>query len=232
MKEVSLSGSLRENVGKKDAKAIRNAERVPCVVYGGDTQTHFSVKQTDMHKLVYTPNVNIINIDVDGKKVKTIIQDIQHHPVTDKINHVDFIELKDDKKIKVNIPVNLEGRAIGVLNGGKLSQVFRTLKVYALPGKLPDAITVDISHLKIGMSVRVSDLKTDSLEVLNAPNAVVCGVKMSRGATEEEEEEEAAALAAAEAEAAGEGGEGAEGAEGAEGGSEGGSEGGDDKSGK
>ena len=209
MKEVSLSGSLRENVGKKDAKAIRNADRVPCVIYGGDTQTHLSVKQTDMHKLVYTPNVNIIKVDVDGKSVRTVIQDIQHHPVTDKINHVDFIELKDDKKVKVNIPVNLEGRAIGVLNGGKLSQVFRTLKVYALPGKLPDAITVDISSLKIGMSIRVSDLMTDSLEILNAPNAVVCGVKMSRGATEEEEEEEAA-LAAAEAAGEGEGAEGAE----------------------
>lgn len=190
MKEVSLSGSLRENVGKKDAKAIRNAERVPCVVYGGDTQTHFSVRHADMQKLVYTPNVNIINIDVDGKTVKTIIQDIQHHPVTDRINHVDFIELKDDKKVKVNIPVVLEGRAIGVLNGGKLSQVFRTLKVYALPGELPDAITVDISDLRIGMSVRVRDLMTDSLEILNAPSAVVCGVKMSRGALDEEEEEE------------------------------------------
>ncbi len=209
MKEVSLSGSLRENVGKKDAKAIRNAMRVPCVVYGGDTQTHFSVKHTDMEKLVYTPNVYIINVDIEGKKVKTVIQDIQHHPVTDKINHVDFIELKEDKKVKVNIPVKLEGRAIGVLNGGKLSQVFRTLKVYALPGELPDAITVDISKLRIGMSVRVRDLMTDSLEILNAPSAVVCSVKMSRGAVDldEEEEEEGAE------------GEGAEG-EGAEGGEE------------
>ena len=206
MKEVSLSGSPRENVGKKDAKAIRNASRVPCVVYGGDTQTHFSVKHTDIEKFVYTPNVYIINVDVDGKKSKTIIQAVQHHPVTDRINHVDFIELKDDKKVKVNIPVKLEGRAMGVLNGGKLSQVFRTLKVYALPGKLPDAITVDISPLKIGMSVRVSDLMTDTLEILNAPNAVVCSVKMARGATAEEEaEEEAAALAAAEAAEGGEG---------------------------
>jgi large subunit ribosomal protein L25 len=210
MKQVSLSGSLRENVGKKDAKAVRNANRVPCVVYGSGSQTHFSVKHTDIQKLVYTPNVNIIEIDVDGKKVKTIIQAIQHHPVTDNVHHVDFIELKDDKKVKVNIPVRLEGRAAGVLNGGKLSQVFRTLKVYALPGELPDAITVDVTPLKIGTSVRVSDLNTDKLEILNAQNAVVCSVKMARGASEEDEEEAAAAA---------EGGEGAEG-EGAEGGDE------------
>jgi large subunit ribosomal protein L25 len=204
MKQVSLSGSLRENVGKKDAKAVRNAGRVPCVVYGSGSQTHISVKHTDMEKLVYTPNVNIIEVDVDGKKVKTIIQAIQHHPVTDRVHHVDFLELEDNKKVKVNIPVRMEGRAIGVLNGGKLSQVFRTLKVYALPGELPDAITVDISPLRLGMSVRVSDLMTDKLEILNAPNAVVCSVKMARGAVEEEEEEEE---------------EGAEG-EGAEGGEE------------
>jgi large subunit ribosomal protein L25 len=190
MKQVSLSGSLRENVGKKDAKAVRNAERVPCVVYGGDDQTHFSVRHSDMEKLVYTPNVNIVEVDVDGKKVRTIIQEVQHHPVTDRIHHVDFIELKDDKKVKMNIPVVLEGRAIGVLNGGRLSQVFRTLKVYALPGELPDTITVDISKLRIGMSVRVRDLMTETLEILNAPSAVVCSVKMARGAVDEGEEEE------------------------------------------
>ncbi|OIQ37791.1 MAG: 50S ribosomal protein L25/general stress protein Ctc [Crocinitomix sp. MedPE-SWsnd] len=190
MKQVSLSGSIRENVGKKDAKAVRNADRVPCVVYGGGEQTHFSVKHSDMEKLVYTPNVNIVEVDVDGKKVRTIIQDVQHHPITDRIHHVDFIELKDDKKVKVNVPVVITGRAIGVLNGGRLSQVFRTLKVYALPGELPDAITVDISDLRIGMSVRVRDLMTDKLEILNAPSAVVASVKMARGAVDEDEEEE------------------------------------------
>jgi large subunit ribosomal protein L25 len=188
MKEVSLSGSLRANVGKKDAKAVRVAGNVPCVVYGSGQQSHFSVGHADMEKLVYTPHVNIINVEVDGKTYKTIIQDIQHHPVTDRIHHVDFIELKEDKKVKVNIPVIIEGRSAGVLNGGKLSQVFRSLKVYALPSQLPDAITVDITPLKIGMSVRVSDLMTENLEILNAANAVVCSVKMSRGALADEEE--------------------------------------------
>ncbi|NOQ74678.1 MAG: 50S ribosomal protein L25/general stress protein Ctc [Crocinitomix sp.] len=191
MKEVSLSGSVRTNVGKKDAKAVRVAGNVPCVVYGAGTQTHFSVKHVDMEKLIYTPNVHIINVDVDGKTVKTIIQDIQFHPVTDKVVHVDFIELQDDKKIKVNIPVNLFGRSPGVLNGGKLQQIFRRLKVYALPGDLPDSIEVDISPLKIGMAIRVSDVNNDKLNILNAENSVICSVKMSRGVVEDEEEEEA-----------------------------------------
>jgi large subunit ribosomal protein L25 len=190
MKEVSLSGSLRTNVGKKDAKAIRNAGQVPCVIYGGENQQHFSVSHVEMEKLVYTPNVYIIKINVDGKETKTIIQDIQFHPVTDKIVHVDFLELEDDKKVKVNIPVNLYGRAIGVLNGGRLQQIFRRVKVFALPADLPDSIEVDITKLRIGHSIRIKDLATDTLEVLNAPNAVVCSIKMARGAVDEGDDEE------------------------------------------
>lgn len=190
MKEVSLSGSLRENVGKKDAKAVRNAGNVPCVVYGGNEQVHFSVDHVQMEKLIYTPNVYIIKLDIDGKAIKTVIQDIQFHPVTDRIWHVDFIQLEDNKPVKVEIPVRLTGRAIGVMNGGKLSQVFRRLRVYALPGNLPDAIEVDISKLRIGQSIRVKDLITDELNILNAPNAVVCSIKMARGAVDEGEEDE------------------------------------------
>ena len=204
MKEVSLSGSPRENVGKKDAKAIRNAGNVPCVVYGGDEQVHFSVKHTDLEKLIYTPNVYIVNLDIDGKAVKSIIQEVQHHPVTDRIQHADFIQLFDDKKVKVNVPVILTGRAIGVLNGGKLQQIFRKLKVYAVPGELPDSIEVDITDVRIGGSIRVGEIMENTgLEILNAESAVVCSVKMARGAVDEEEEEELA-----------EGEEGAEGAEG------------------
>ncbi|MFT5822291.1 MAG: large subunit ribosomal protein L25 [Crocinitomix sp.] len=206
MKEVSLSGSVRTNVGKKDAKAVRITGNIPCVVYGAGTQTHFSVKHVDMEKLIYTPSVHIINVDVDGKTVKTLIQDIQFHPVTDRVLHVDFIELQDDKKIKVNIPVNLFGRSPGVLNGGKLQQIFRRLKVYALPGNLPDSIEVDISPLKIGMAIRVSDVNNDKLNILNAGNSVICSVKMARGVVEDEDEEGTE--------------EGAEGAEGAEEGAE------------
>lgn len=201
MKEVSLSGSIRSNVGKKDAKALRTNGLVPCVVYGTGSQTHFSVNHVEMEKLIYTPHVHIINIEVDGKTIKSIIQDIQFHPVTDRIVHIDFIELQDDKKIKVDIPVNLVGRAIGVMNGGKLQQIFRRLKVYALPGDLPDNIEVDISKLRIGQAIRVRDINTDELNIQNAASAVVCSIKMSRGAVDsgdDEEEEEGAAEGAEE----------------------------------
>jgi len=193
MKEVSLSGSLRANVGKKDAKAVRNSGEVPCVVYGLGEQTHFSVKHVDMEKLVYTPNVYIINLDIDGKAIKTVVQDIQFHPITDKILHVDFIELKDDKKIKVNIPVNLIGRSPGVMAGGKLQQIFRRVKVNALPANLPDSIDVDISKLQIGQAVRVRDINTEELDIQNAASAVVCSVKMARGAVKAAAAEEEAA---------------------------------------
>jgi large subunit ribosomal protein L25 len=190
MQEVSLSGSLREGVGKKDAKAIRNADRVPAVIYGTGEQTHFSVKHTELHKLVYTSEVFIINLDIDGTQKQSVIQDIQHHPVTDRIQHVDFIELQKDKKIKVDIPVNLTGRPIGVLNGGVLTRIFRKLTVYALPENLPDAVEVEISDLKIGQTIKVGELATGNMNILQPDNAVVCGVKMARGALDEEEEEE------------------------------------------
>ena len=190
MKEVSLSGSLRSNVGKKDAKAVRRSGNVPCVVYGSGEQIHFSVRHVDLHKIMFSPDVFAINLDIDGKKVKAIIQDAQQHPLTDRIVHVDFLELQDDKLVKVDIPVTLEGRSIGVLNGGRLQQVFRKLTVLGYPKDIPDTISVDISGLRIGMSVRVKELENDSLKLLNAANAVVVSVKMARGAVDEDEEEE------------------------------------------
>ncbi|MDX1348786.1 MAG: 50S ribosomal protein L25/general stress protein Ctc [Putridiphycobacter sp.] len=199
MKEVSLSGSLRANVGKKDAKAVRNSGRVPCVVYGSGKQTHFSVKHVDLHKIMYSPDVYAVNIDIDGTTVKAIIQEFQQHPVTDKFMHVDFLELVDDKMVKVDIPVTLFGRSIGVMNGGRLQQVFRKLTVLGYPKDIPDTIKVDISKLKIGQSIRVKALETDGIKLLNAANAVVVSVKMSRGAILTEEEEEAAEAEAAEA---------------------------------
>ncbi len=192
MKEVSLSGSVRSNVGKKDAKAVRVAGEIPCVVYGSGTQIHFSVKHVEMEKLVYTPFVHIVNLEVDGKVMRSLIQDIQFHPVTDKIVHVDFIELHPDKKVRVNIPLNLIGRSPGVLSGGKLQQIFRKVKVFATPDNLPDSIEVDISKLKIGQAIRIRDVNNDKLNILNAQSAVICSVKMARGAvaTPEVEEEE------------------------------------------
>lgn len=184
-----MSGSLRENVGKKDAKALRNNGLVPAVIYGAGKEYHVSLKHVELEKLVYTPKVHIVSVEVGGNPIKTIIQEVQHHPLTDRIQHVDFIELQDDKKVKLDIPVNLVGRPIGVINGGKLSQLFRKLKVYALPANLPDTIEVDISGLRIGHAVRVRDLVTEDLNILNPLDAVVCSIKMARGAVDEEEEE-------------------------------------------
>ncbi|MFY7990969.1 MAG: 50S ribosomal protein L25/general stress protein Ctc [Fluviicola sp.] len=183
MKVAQLSGSPRANVGKKDAKALRDAGQVPCVLYGQGTQTHFSVKDISIEKLVYNPDVFQFELDVDGKKTKAIIQEIQQHPVTDKVMHVDFLELDDKKPVKVALPVRLTGSSRGVMAGGKLMQVFRRLKVIGLPGELPDAITIDITKLRIGQSVRVGDLETGGLKFTDAKNAVVVAVKMARGAS-------------------------------------------------
>ena len=190
MKTVQLSGSPRANVGKKDAKAVRNAGGVPCVLYGSGEQIHFSIRDVDLEKIIFSPNVFQIELDIDGNKKKAIIQEVQIHPVTDRLIHVDFLELVDDKPVKVNIPVQLSGRSKGVLNGGRLQQVFRHLKVEGLPKDLPDAIKIDITELRIGMSKRVSDLEMPGVKILNASNAVVVSVKMARGAADDELEEE------------------------------------------
>jgi len=184
MKEVSLSGSPRESVGKKDAKAIRVGGRVPCVVYGSGSQTHFTVADLEIDRLIRTPHVSIVNLDIAGKKTQTLIQAVQFHPVSDKVHHVDFLELNPTKQVKVEIPIKLSGRSVGVLSGGKLQQVFRKLKVQALPKDLPDTINIDITDMGIGAFVRVSDLATDKITLLNAPKAVVVSVKIARGVVE------------------------------------------------
>lgn len=183
MKKAQLSGSSRANVGKKDAKALRNAGLVPCVLYGNGTQTHFSIKDIAIQKLVYNPDVFQIELDIDGKKASAVIQDLQQNPITDKVMHVDFLELDAKKPVKVGLPVRVVGSSRGVLAGGKLMQVFRRLRVEALPGDLPEAITVDITKLRIGQSIRVKDLESDGLKLLEAKNAVVVAVKMARGAS-------------------------------------------------
>lgn len=194
MKVAPLSGSLRANVGKKDAKAMRNAGLVPCVLYGQGSQTHFTIKDIAIEKLVFNPDVFQIELDIEGKKTNAIIQDLQQDPITDKVLHVDFLELDAKKPVKVALPVRLTGSSRGVLAGGKLMQVFRRLKVVALPGELPEAIIIDIAKLRIGQSIRVGDLETSGLKFVDAKSAVVVSVKMARGASKaaeaDDEEEE------------------------------------------
>ena len=185
MKVSQLSGSLRANVGKKDAKATRDAGLVPCVLYGQGTQTHFAVKDIAIEKLVFNPDVFQVELDIDGTKATAIIQELQQNPITDKVTHIDFLQLDPKKPVKIALPVRLTGASRGVLAGGKLLQVYRRLKVIALPGDLPEAIVVDITKLRIGQSIRVGDLETiaTGLKFTDAKSAVVVSVKMARGAS-------------------------------------------------
>lgn len=190
MKKVQLSGSLRANVGKKGAKATRDAGLVPCVLYGQGEQTHFAVKVNDIEKIVYSPEVYQVELDIDGKKTVGIIQELQQHPVKDTIQHVDFLELNDKKEVKVGLPVRLTGNSRGVLNGGRLMQIFRRLNVQALPGDLPEAIVVDITNLRIGQAIRIKDIANDKIKYLDAANAVIVSVARSRVSVDDTDDEE------------------------------------------
>lgn len=185
MKSVSISGSPRANVGKTDATALRNAKRVPCVLYGGKEQVHFSVLEADFKDLIYTPHVNTVDLDVDGKKFKAILQETQYHAVKDNLLHVDFLEVIAGKPVTMSIPVKTTGTSPGVRNGGKLNRKLKTLKVKGLVEKMPDTIDIAIDKLEIGDAVRVSDLKIDGLTFLNAENVTVVNVQVTRVAVEE-----------------------------------------------
>lgn len=209
MKHVSLSGSPREDVGSKDAKALRRQERVPCVLYGGEKQYHFHVPYNDISKLIVTPNVHQIDLEFGEHKFSGIIKDVQFHPVTDRVTHVDFLELFDDKIVRIDLPLRVTGSARGVRNGGRLMVQYRKLTVKGFPSQFPEEIVLDITELKIGQMLRVKDLDTGGLSILHDPNAVVVAVKTARAAVEEVDDEEEEGEEGAEGEAA----EGAEGEE-------------------
>jgi large subunit ribosomal protein L25 len=207
MKSITINGSKRESVGKKATKALRNAGQVPCVLYGGDQPVHFSATELAFSGLVYTPNAHTVVIALDnGDTYDAVLQDLQFHPVTDRVLHVDFYQLFEDKEIAMDIPVRLNGNSKGVKNGGVLRKNNRKLRVKALPTSLPDTIEIDITEIKIGGKVYVGDLDQEKYRFLHTDNTVVCQVKTARTAIVEDEDEE-------------EGEEGAEGAavEGAEG---------------
>ena len=189
MKSIKIKGSKRESVGKLASKALRNADKVPCVLYGSEKPLHFSANELDFSKLVYTPNAHTVVIDLDeGKKINAILQDIQFHPVSDKILHVDFYQVFDDKPVTMEIPVIFEGSAPGVLiSGGVLSINKRKLKIRAVPSSLPDFITADISGLELGNKLLIEELKSDNYTILHPDNTVICKVRTSRAAIEVEE---------------------------------------------
>jgi len=193
MKSITINGSQRESVGKKATKALRNAGKVPCVLYGGDKPVHFSAEAKSFKPLVYTPDVFTATIELDGTTYSAVLQDIQFHPVNDSILHVDFYQLFDDKAVTMEIPVKLTGTSPGVLNGGSLRFTNRKLKVKALPAKLPDFISADISGLKIGNKLFITELANDDYSFLHPENTVVVQVRTSRNAVKVEETEEEAA---------------------------------------
>jgi large subunit ribosomal protein L25 len=200
MKSITIKGSQRESVGKKSSKALRNAGKVPCVVYGGETPLHFSADEMSFKDLVYTPNAHTVVIELEnGEKIDAVMQDIQFHPVDDSILHVDFYQLFSDKPVTMAIPVRLNGNSPGVRNGGRLLFRNRKLTIRALPGNLPDFFDIDISKLRIGDYIAVEAIKSDSYSILHPDNTVIVQVKTSRTAitTAEEEAEEGAEEGAA-----------------------------------
>jgi len=197
MKSLTIKGSKRERVGKAASKALRNAGRVPCVLYGGDEPLHFHADEREFKDLVYTPDTHTVVIELDdGSKHEAIMQDVQFHPVTDRILHVDFFRLFPDKEVTVVVPVKTVGVAPGVVKGGKLFFNERKLKIRALPQNLPDYVEVDVSNLDLNDKVYVSELRNDKYKILHPDNVVVVQIKMSRAAIKAAQE---AARAAKEA---------------------------------
>ena len=203
MKTVSLSGSPRENVGKKDAKKSRREGKVPCVLYGGKEQFHFVVEEKPLKKIIFTPEVYIVSLDINGEVYDTILQDVQYHPVTDNFLHVDFLEIIPEKPVIISIPVRTEGTPEGVLKGGKFISKMRKLKIRALVKDLPDFVLINTSKLDIGDSVKVMDVKLDNVTFLDSPNSVIVGVRTARAVVEEAAPGAPGAESAAEASAEG-----------------------------
>src|SRR5210317_535316 len=191
MKSITIKGSQRESVGKKATKALRNAGMVPCVIYGGDKPVHFSAAELAFKPLIYTPNAHTVTVDLeDGTKIDAVLQDIQFHPVTDRILHIDFYQLFSDKPVTMSIPVQLEGNSPGVRNGGRLLFRKRKLTIKALPGDLPDFFSVDISKLRIGGNITVAQLMSDKYTILHPESNVVVQVKASRTSVDDSAEDE------------------------------------------
>ena len=177
-----LKGTVRSALGKKAAKADRAGESVPCVLYGSGENVHFTATNSDLRKLIYSPEVFVVSLDIDGKKSNAIMKALQFHPVSDKVLHIDFLEVTKEKPVVMEIPVKLEGLAEGVKAGGKLALQMRKLKVKGVYSDFPEAITLDVTNLGLGKTIQVGAVSVDKLEILNAKNAVVAQVKLTRAA--------------------------------------------------
>ena len=189
MKSFALNAEARET-SKKANKALRNQGKVPCVLYGGEKQVYFSATENDLNKLVNTPDVFLVKFEVGGEAFQAIIQDLQFHPVTDRILHIDFLQVFDDKEVTVNIPVKFIGTPLGVRNGGNLVVRRRSIKTRAIPANLPDAIELNIENIRIGKFIYIGDIRDERYTFIASDSSVVVGVKTARGAIDEAEEDE------------------------------------------
>lgn len=197
MKTVSLSGSLRANVGKTDAAALRSQGLVPCVIYGAGEQIHFSADARHFQDIIYTPETNLVEVDVNGKKYRTVLQEAQFHRISDRLIHADFLQVTDDKPVTVKLPVRIVGgQAEGVKAGGKLNLKLRKLKVRGLISKLPEAIELNTESLVIGKSISVGDINLDGIAIQHPRNISVVSVDMTRAAAQNEADAAAAAAPA------------------------------------
>ncbi len=182
MKTFELAGQSRTDLGKKATKAVRKDSKIPAILYGGEKEIAFTVNESDVRNLIYTPDIFVIDLTIDGQACQAIIQDLQFHPVSDEVLHMDFLQIFPDKAITIEVPVKLEGLAEGVKQGGKLSLEMRKIRVKALSANVPERLVINVSELGLGKTIQVGQLAFDNLELLNAKNAVVCAVKLTRAA--------------------------------------------------
>ena len=189
MKEINLTGQLRSDLGKKASKSLRKEGLIPCNMYGIATTDgkpsafSFTVPMTELRKLIYTPHIYLVNLTVDGKLHTAILKEIQFHPVTDSVLHVDFLEVNEEKPITIGLPVKLVGLAQGIRDGGRMSLSLRKLNVKAPYKSLPEHLDVDVTALTIGKSIKVGQLSYEGLELITGKDVVVCSIKMTRAAS-------------------------------------------------
>lgn len=197
MKTFEIKASLRKQTGKKKSVEARNNLLVPCVMYGGEENIHFEAHENEFRNLVYSHHIYLVNLNIDGKTYQAIMKDIQFHPVTDHLQHIDFVQVFENKPVTISLPISITGSSIGVKAGGKLRQKRRLLKVKGLIKNMPETLDIDITDLNIGNVIKVNQLKYDNLELLDAPNALVVGVSASRASKSGEGADGAAAPDAA-----------------------------------
>ncbi|HBF89156.1 MAG TPA: 50S ribosomal protein L25 [Bacteroidales bacterium] len=193
MKTLELKVKTRTEIGKKSTKQLRKQGNVPCELYGGKDNLHFYAFENDFLPLVYTPNAYLVKLDIEGKEHHAVLKDLQFHPVSDKLLHIDFLQIFDDKPVTIAVPVKLNGFAKGVKDGGKLNLESKKLNIKALPKHLPDLIELNVDDLGLGKTIKVRDLKYDNFELVDFPNTVIASVKLTRAAKGAVTEEGAAA---------------------------------------